>query len=297
MKRVTKAVIPAAGFGTRMLPFAKAVPKELIPLVDTPVLQYVVEEAVAAGAEEILVIISAGKEALMHHFEPAEDLEARLEISGKKTLLEKMKKLNSLADIRFIYQHELKGLGDAVRLAADFAGDDPVLVLLGDTVMDSYTSRSVAGQLVDAYEKYQSSVIALEKVLPEKVSSYGIAAGRMIGESVLESTDLVEKPAPADAPGDLAVAARYLFTPGIFKALDETGSGLHGEIQLTDAICKLMKVESVCGCRISGKRYDLGTPAGFVSANVEFALRRPELQEVLGRQIMEILKNKNIAEL
>ncbi len=297
MNKVTKAVIPAAGFGTRMLPFAKAVPKELIPLVDTPVLQYVVEEAVAAGAEDILIIISTGKEALMHHFEPAKELEERLATSGKEVLLEKIKKLNSLARIKFVYQYELKGLGDAVSLAADFAGDGPVLVLLGDTVMDSQISRSVAGQLVDVYEKYGSSVIALEKVRPEKVSSYGIAAGKLIDDRVLKLTDLVEKPAPADAPGDLAVAARYLFTPGIFKALNETGTGLHGEIQLTDAICKLMKVESVCGCCIAGKRYDLGTPAGFVAANVEFALRRPELQEVLGRQIIEILKSKNIAEL
>lgn len=297
MKKVFKAVIPAAGFGTRMLPFAKAVPKELIPLVDTPVLQYVVEEAVAAGAEDILVIISSGKEAMIHHFEPAKELEARLETSGKKAMLEKMQKLNSLAKIQFVYQHELRGLGDAVSLAADFAGDDPVLVLLGDTVMDSHISRSVAGQLVDVYEKYGSSVIALEKVLPEKVSSYGIAAGKFIEDHVLKLTDLVEKPDPADAPGDLAVAARYLFTPGIFKALNGTGAGLHGEIQLTDAICKLMKRESVCGCCIAGKRYDLGTPAGFVAANVEFALRRPELQDVLGRRIIEILKNKNIAEL
>lgn len=296
MKKVVKAVIPAAGFGTRMLPFAKAVPKELIPLVDAPVLQYVVEEAVAAGAEDILIIISSGKEALIKHFEPALELEKRLADSGKTALLAKMQRLNSLARIQFVYQQELKGLGDAVNLAAGFAGDDPCLVLLGDTVMDPRGERSVAGELVEVYEKFSSSVVALEKVPPEKVSSYGIAAGKVIEAGVLELTDLVEKPALEDAPGDLAVAARYLFTPGIFSALAETGCGLHGEIQLTDAIRKLMKRERVCGCQIKGRRFDLGTAAGFVAANVEFALRRPELQDVLGRQIMEILKSKNIAE-
>lgn len=297
MKKVTKAVIPAAGFGTRMLPFAKAVPKELIPLVDAPVLQYVVEEAVAAGAEDILIIISHGKEALIRHFEPAEDLERRLAEANKTGLLARMQKLNSLARIQFVYQKELKGLGDAVSLASGFAGSDPCLVLLGDTVMDSSVAESVAGQLVRVYEKYSSSVIALEKVPVEKISSYGIAAGEVLEPGILRLTDLVEKPSPEDAPGDLAVAARYLFTPGIFSALSGTVAGLHNEIQLTDAIVKLMKTETVCGCQIAGKRYDLGTPAGFVKANVEFALRRPELREVLGRQIGELLKNQNITEL
>ena len=286
-KQLRKAVIPAAGFGTRMLPFAKSVPKELIPLVDKPVLQYVVEEAVAAGADEILIIISSGKEALIRHFETAVELEKRLAESGKTALLEEMQKLNHLADISFVYQQELKGLGDAVSMAKDFAGGDPVLILLGDTVMDSAVSRSVAGQLVDVYEKTGSSVVALEEVPDEKVSSYGIADGREIADGILKLSRLVEKPALADAPGRLAVAARYLFTPGIFTALAETLPGLHGEIQLTDAIVKLMQNESVYGCRIRGKRYDLGTPAGFVMANVEFALRRRDLHDT----ILERLKS------
>ena len=286
-KQVHKAVIPAAGFGTRMLPFAKSVPKELIPLVDKPVLQYVVEEAVGAGADEILIIISSGKEALIRHFEPAVELEKRLAQSGKTALLDQMQKLNHLADIKFVYQQELKGLGDAVSMAKDFAGSDPVLVLLGDTVMDSTVTKSVAGQLVDVYEKTDSSVVALEKVPDEKVSSYGIADGTEIADRILKLSRLVEKPALADAPSRLAVAARYLFTPEIFTALEETSAGLHGEIQLTDAIVKLMKNESVYGCRICGRRYDLGTPAGFVMANVEFALRRSELHDI----ILERLKS------
>lgn len=294
---VTKAVIPAAGFGTRMLPFTKAVPKELIPLVDTPVLQYVVEEAVDAGAEDILIIISPGKEAIKEHFMPAEKLEERLKSSGKDELFAGIKKINTLANISYVYQYELNGLGDAVALAADFAGADPVMVLLGDTVMDSAVSRGVSAQLVSVYEEYRSSVIALTRVPQEKISSYGIAAGNMITERVMQLSDLVEKPSPADAPSDFAVAARYLFTPEIFAALRDTCPGLHGEIQLTDAVKKLLRTEKVFGCLIAGKRYDLGSVAGFVSANVEFALRRPELQESLGRQIMDILKKFNIKDL
>jgi UTP--glucose-1-phosphate uridylyltransferase len=294
-KKVFKAIIPAAGFGTRMLPFAKSVPKELIPLVDTPVLQYVVEEAVAAGVKEILIIISRGKEAIIRHFETAEELETRLAESGKTELLAAMQRINSLADITFVYQEELKGLGDAVRLGAEFAGNDPCLVMLGDTVMDSDTERSVAGQLVDVYDRFGHSVVALERVAPEKVSSYGIAAGEEIAKGVLQLSELVEKPSPEKAPGNLAVAARYLFTPAIFAELKNTAAGLHGEIQLTDAIRKLMNSEKVLGCCIAGRRFDLGSVAGFVAANVEFALRRPELQEVLGRRIMDILK-KNVSQ-
>lgn len=291
---VRKAVIPAAGFGTRMLPFTKAVPKELIPLVDSPVLQYVVQEAVDSGAEEILVIISPGKEAVVQHFSPAIDLEQRLTDSGKDKLLAEVRRLNRMADIRYVYQYELNGLGDAVSLAEDFAGQDPVMVLLGDTVMDSCSALPVSGQLVDVYEQYGSSVVALTPVAPDKVSSYGIASGREISATVLQLETLVEKPRLEDAPGNLAVAARYLFTPGIFQALKVIAAGVNVEIQLTDAIAAMMEKEVVFGCRIAGKRFDLGSVAGFVAANVEFALRRPELQEILGRQIIDILKEKNI---
>ena len=290
--RVKKAVIPAAGFGTRMLPFTKAVPKELIPLVDKPVLQYVAEEAVAAGAEEILIIISSGKEAIRRHFMPAPELEHRLETSGKRALLEEMEKLDALADIRYVYQEELDGLGGAVARAADFAGGEPVLVLLGDTVME----RPVSVQLAEVYRRYSSSVIALETVPPERVSSYGIAAGNEIEEGVFALTDLVEKPAPEQAPGNNAVAARYLLTPAIFPLLAEGVRGVNNEIQLTDAVRRLMDREPVYGCRIAGKRFDLGNPVGFIAANVEFALRRPELQDVLGRRIMDILKENHLVE-
>lgn len=296
-EQVTKAVIPAAGFGTRMLPFTKAVPKELIPLVDTPVLQYVVEEAVSAGAQDILVIISKGKEAIINHFSPGEELEEKLLALHKNQLADRIKKINNLARIRYVYQHELNGLGDAVALARDFCSNEPFMVLLGDTVMDSASNVSVTGQLCEVFRRYHSSVIAVEKVSREKISSYGIVGGRELSAGVLKIDTLVEKPAPENAPGDMAVASRYLFTPGIFDALSVTAPGLHGEIQLTDSIVNLMKKESVYGCQIKGRRFDLGTVTGFVAANVEFALRRPELQDTLGRQIVRILKEKNIFEM
>ena len=293
-KKVFKAVIPAAGFGTRMLPFTKAVPKELIPLVDTPVLEYVVQEAVDAGVTEILLIISPGKEAIREHFSAVPALADRLAGSGKKDLLKKITAFDGKVNISYAYQYEQKGLGDAVRLAADFAGNDPVLILLGDTVMDSFTERSVSAQLVDVYRDFGGAVIALEKVPPELVSRYGIASGREIAAGVLKLEKLVEKPALEDAPGDDAVAARYLLTPEIFRLLQDAEAGLHGEIQLTDSIAKLMKKENVYGCRIFGRRYDLGSAAGFVAANVEFALRRPDLQDSLGGKIVEILKKQSI---
>jgi len=290
MKKVVKAVIPAAGFGTRMLPFTKAVPKELIPLVDKPVLQYVVEEAVASGIEEILLIVSSGKEAIIRHFNPAWELEARLADSGKTELLAQLRAIDRLARIHYVYQQELNGLGDAVRLARSFAAGDPVAVLLGDTVLDSAVDRAVTGQLIDVYERYGASVIAFEEVAREKVSRYGIADAEPLTDRVLKLRDLVEKPAPEQAPSRLAVAARYVFTSEIFSALADTGAGLHGEVQLTDAVRTLLTREPVYGCRIAGKRYDLGSKAGFVAANVEFAMRRPELQEALGAQLKRLLQ-------
>lgn len=286
---VTKAVIPAAGFGTRMLPFTKAVPKELIPLVDKPVLQYVVEEAVASGIEDILIVISAGKEAIIRHFNPTPDLELRLEESGRHEMLAEIRAISKLARIHYVYQQELRGLGDAVRLAENFSGGDPVAILLGDTVLDPAADRPVTGQLIDAYARCGGSVIALDEVPPEKVSRYGIADAEPAADGLLKLRDLVEKPSPEQAPSRLAVTARYLFTPGIFAALRAVAPGLNGEVQLTDAVRLLLRREPVWGCRISGRRFDLGSKAGFIAANVEFAMRRPELQETLGKQLKHLL--------
>lgn len=291
---VRKAVIPAAGYGTRMLPFTKAVPKELIPLVDKPVLQYVVEEAVASGIEEILLIISAGKEAVLRHFAPDAELEAVLQKNGKTAMVDELHHLDFLgAKITAVYQEYLNGLGGAVALAKDFAGDEPVAVLLGDTVLDSGDDVPVTAQLIEVYEQYHASVIALENVAPEKVSSYGIADAQEIADRVWQLRDLIEKPSIEEAPGNLAVASRYLFTPGIFAALEKTVPGLHHEIQLTDAVRILLQNESVYGRRISGRRFDLGSKSGFIAANLEFAMRCPELKENLDKMLKQLLECKN----
>ncbi len=277
--KVRKAVIPAAGFGTRFLPFTKSVPKELIPLVDKPVIQYVVEEAVESGIEEILLVISADKEALIRHFNPVPELERRLEEQGKNEMLAQVRGISKMAKLHYVYQQELNGLGDAVAQARYFAGNEPFAVLLGDTVMDSHTDRPVTGQLVDVFERTSSPVVALEEVPLERVSKYGIADGTEVEPGVFSIRRMVEKPSPETAPSRLAFAARYVFTPEIFDALDRTKRGKNNEIQLTDAMQKLLVSGSMYGCRVKGKRYDIGSKNGFLKSTVEFGLRRPEFKE------------------
>ena len=281
--QVKKAVIPAAGFGTRFLPFTKSVPKELIPLVDKPVIQYVVEEAVASGIEEILLVISSDKESIIRHFNPVPELERRLEEQNKTEMLAEVRAVSKLAKLHYVYQQELNGLGDAVAQARSFAGNDPFAVLLGDTVMDSHTDRPVTGQLADIFEKTGSSVVALEEVPLERVSKYGIADGDEVEPGVLKIRRMVEKPSPETAPGRLAFAARYIFTPEIFDALERTGRGKNNEIQLTDAMQKMLENGSMYGCRVKGKRYDIGSKSGFLKSTVEFGLRRPEFREEFAR--------------
>lgn len=291
MAKIRKAVIPAAGFGTRFLPFTKSVPKELIPLVDKPVIQYVIEEAVASGIEDILLVISSDKEAIIRHFNPAGELERRLEEQGKTAFLEEVQAISKMANIHYVYQQELNGLGDAVARAKYFIGNDPFAVLLGDTVMDSSCGRPVTGQLVDVFESTQSPVVALEEVPLERVSKYGIADGKMISDSVMCISRMVEKPDPENAPSRLAFAARYVFTPEIFDALDKTGRGKNNEIQLTDAMQKLLLSGSFYGCRVQGKRYDIGSKIGFLKGTVEFGLRRPEYKEEFKAFLQSVLKN------
>ena len=288
--QIRKAVIPAAGFGTRFLPFSKSVPKELIPLVDRPVIQYVIEEAAAAGIEEILVILSSEKEAVIRHFNPVPELEKRLEERGKFDILQEITSLNKIAKIHYVYQQQLNGLGDAVLQAEAFCGSEPFAVLLGDTVMDSTVNRCVTGQLVDVFEQFGSSVVALEEVPLEKVSSYGIADGTMCAENVLDISRMVEKPAPENAPSRLAFAARYVFTPEIFDCLKQTPRGKDNELQLTDAMSRLLDNNKMYGCRISGKRYDLGSKLGFLKGTVEFGLRRPEFKEAFASFLRETVK-------
>ena len=277
MSKVRKAVIPAAGFGTRFLPFSKSVPKELIPLVDKPVLQYVVEEAAACGIEEILLIISEGKESLLNVFAPAPALEAQLAKKNRLGELAEVMETARKVKITHVYQKVLDGLGGAILCAEEFAGGEPFAILNGDTVMGSANDVPVLGQLMAVFEKTQGPVMALERVPRELVNRYGIAAGKEIAPGVVKVDRLVEKPDPENAPGDLAVAARYIYTPEIFSCLRVTPPGKGGEIQLPDATRKLMEAgKSVYGCVFAGTRYDIGDKLSFLKATVEFGLKRPE---------------------
>jgi UTP--glucose-1-phosphate uridylyltransferase len=273
-----KAVIPAAGFGTRFLPFTKAVPKEMIPLVDKPVIQYVVEEAVAAGLDEILIIISSGKDAIQNHFIPEFCLEQRLAAGGKTQLLAEMRQINRLANIQYIYQQELNGLGDAIRYAETFAGDEPFAVLLGDTVTSSDT-LPVTAQLVNAAAKVNASVVAVEEIPWEKTNRYGIIDGDICADALYKVKHFVEKPDPGEAPSNLAVASRYIFTPEIFEFLKKTPAGKGGEIQITDAMRLMLESHNMYALKVDGRRHDIGNKLDFIKATVEFALKRPEFAE------------------
>ena len=287
MREVRKALIPAAGFGTRFLPFTKAVPKELVPVVDKPTIQYVVEEAVASGITQILVVTSVGKDAIQNHFNPNFELETRLRESGKDDLLAELKKIDSLADIHYIHQQELNGLGDAVLRGKTFVGDDPFAILLGDTITSS-DSATVTSQLISAFNDTGSSVIALERVPMEKVSRYGIVDGENEGCGRILIREIVEKPAPASAPSNLAVASRYVFTPEIFDFLENTKKGKGGEIQLTDAISAMLAEHPTRGLEFDGRRHDIGNKLEFVKATVEFALKRDDLRNEIADFLNEI---------
>ena len=290
MKAIRKAVIPAAGFGTRFLPFTRAVPKEMIPLVDKPVIQYVVEEAAAAGITEILIVTSSGKNAIQDHFHPGSALEARLNASGKKELLAELAAIDALADIHYVYQHQLNGLGDAVTRARAFVGNEPFALLLGDTVLSG--SRPVIGQLIEAYERTGEAVVALEEVPREKVNRYGIADAVLQDDRLYSIRALVEKPDPATAPGNLAIASRYVFTPEIFAALDRTGRGKGGEIQLTDAMKLQLEHRPLYGLRFEGRRHDIVNKLEFLKSTVEFGLRRPEFHDAFAAFLREIIRHE-----
>jgi UTP--glucose-1-phosphate uridylyltransferase len=299
MSKIRKAVIPAAGFGTRFLPFAKSVPKELIPLVDKPVLQYVVEEAVSCGIEEILLVISKGKESLLNVFAPAPELEAQLAKKNRLSELAEVMETAGKVRISHVYQEELNGLGGAILCAEKFAKDEPFAILNGDTVMGSNTEKSVLGQLVEVFEEKNATVMALEEVPLEIIHRYGVAGGTMVSDDVLKVEQIVEKPAPEEAPGNLAVAARYHYTPEIFECLKVTPPGKGGEIQLPDATRLFMEQGGeVYGKVFSGKRYDIGDKLSFLKATVEFGLRRPGLNAEFSSWILEtarrIEEGKNV---
>jgi UTP--glucose-1-phosphate uridylyltransferase len=291
---VTCAVIPAAGLGTRFLPATKATPKEMLPLVDKPAIQYVVEEAVAAGITDILVVTGRNKGSIEDHFDRSVELEGNLERAGKTAELAAMRAVSEMADLHYIRQGEPKGLGHAVGVARAHIGDRPFAVMLGDDIM--HERSGVLSGMLAAFDEHRRSVIALRRVPPEQISAYGCASvepvGADAGGRVVAVRDIVEKPAPADAPSDLAVMGRYLFTPAIFEQIDQTPPGKGGEIQLTDAIRSLLDREPVYGYTFREGRFDVGDKLDYLRATVELALERDDL----GPPLLDYLRARVAAE-
>jgi UTP--glucose-1-phosphate uridylyltransferase len=283
---IRKAVIPAAGFGTRFLPATKSSPKEMLPIVDTPVIQYVVEEAVASGITDIVMVIGRGKRAIEEHFDRNFELEGELERKGRIEELKAMQKISSIADIHFVWQKEMNGLGDAVYCARHHVGNEPFAVLLGDTILDAKTP--VTGQLMGVYDRYQESVVALEEVSWDRVSRYGVMDGSDIGDGVMHVKDFVEKPDREDAPSNLVIASRYVFSPDIFDCLAKTKRGKNNEIQLTDAMHMLLGSRAMYGFKFKGSRFDAGNKLDYLKTNIAFALKRADLRDEVMAHIKEL---------
>lgn len=288
MTSVKKAVIPAAGLGTRFLPATKSMPKEMLPLIDRPTIQYVVEEAVNSGIEDIIIITGRSKRAIEDYFDDSPELEMHLELNGKTDELNLIREISDIADIHYIRQKEPRGLGDAVLRAEKHIGDSPFAVLLGDDIVKN--SKPCTGQLMDVYGRTGCSVIAIEEVPDEKVSSYGIIDGKTVEESLYKILDIVEKPALNEAPSRLGAIGRYVFTPELFDCLKKTERGVGGEIQLTDAIRMLNGIQDVYAFSFSGKRYDTGDKLGYLKAIFDFAMNDPEISESIRDYMSEALK-------
>ena len=275
--KVKKAIIPAAGLGTRFLPATKAQPKEMLPIVDKPTIQYIIEEAVASGIEEILIITGRNKKCIEDHFDKSVELEMELEKSGKEELLELVRDISDMVDIHYIRQKEPKGLGHAIYCAKTFVGNEPFAVMLGDDVVDS--EKPCLKQLIDCYEEYKTTILGVQKVDEKDVSKYGIVDGIHIEDRVYKVKDLIEKPVPEESPSNIAILGRYIITPQIFEHLENTKPGKGGEIQLTDALRSLMNQEVMYAYEFQGKRYDVGDKLGFIKATIEFALQKNELRQ------------------
>lgn len=286
---ITKAVIPAAGFGTRFLPATKSQPKEMLPIVDKPTIQYVVEEAVHSGIRDILIITRQGKQAIENHFDRAFDLEANLQAQGRHEQLLQVRQLTSLANIYFVRQAELAGLGDAISYARWHVGNEPFLVLLGDTLIDSPTP--CARQLIDVFNRYKSPVIGVERVDLAKVSRYGIVGGHEIEPRTLEIDSLVEKPKPAEAPSNLAIGGRYILTPDIFDYIEKTPRGINNEIQLTDALRLMLKDRKILAHEFDGKRYDIGNRLEYMKTSVIYAAKRQDIGAEFRSFLREYMKD------
>ena len=289
-KKIRKAIIPAAGLGTRFLPATKAQPKEMLPIVDKPTLQYIIEECVASGIEEILIITGRNKKSIEDHFDKSVELELELEKSGKEEMLKMVREISDMVDIHFIRQKEPKGLGHAISCAKTFVGNEPFAVLLGDDIVYN-EGKPCLKQLIDCYDEYKTSVLGVQTVEAKDVNKYGIVNGIHIEDRVYKVKGLVEKPPVEEAPSNVAILGRYIITPQIFKILEETKPGKGGEIQLTDALLKLIDEEAMYAYDFEGTRYDVGDKLGFLKATVEYALRREDLRDGF-IEYLNTLKNK-----
>ena len=288
-KKIRKAIIPAAGLGTRFLPATKAQPKEMLPIVDKPTIQYIIEEAIASGIEEILIITGRNKKCIEDHFDKSVELEMELEKSNKKEMLEMVKNISNMANIHFIRQKEPKGLGHAVHCAKTFVNNEPFAVLLGDDIVYN-DEKPCLKQLINCYDEYKTSVLGVQTVDPQNVSKYGIVNGINIEDRVYKVKGLIEKPKLEEAPSNVAILGRYILTPRIFEILENTKPGKGGEIQLTDALLTLLGEEAIYAYDFEGKRYDVGDKLGFLEATVEYALRREDLKD----GFKEYLKSLNL---
>ncbi|MDQ1275247.1 MAG: UTP--glucose-phosphate uridylyltransferase [Euryarchaeota archaeon] len=284
---IKKALIPAAGLGTRFLPATKSMPKEMLPIIDTPVIQYVVEEAIASGIEDIIIITGRGKRAIEDYFDDSPELEMHLAKKHQTDMLKLVRDISSLVDIHYIRQKEPNGLGDAVLRAENHIGDEPFAVLLGDDII--VNDKPCTAQLIEHFEKYGRSTIAVEEVPYEKLNSYGIIKGRSLDDSLYVLEDIVEKPAPEAAPSNIGAIGRYVFTPEIFDCIKQAGTGVGSEIQLTDGIRLLNKSQMIYACRFKGKRFDTGDRLGYVKCIMDFAIQNENLRDDVLEYLREIL--------
>ncbi|MBO8169825.1 MAG: UTP--glucose-1-phosphate uridylyltransferase GalU [Thermoanaerobacteraceae bacterium] len=289
--KVRKAIIPAAGLGTRFLPATKAQPKEMLPIVDKPTIQYIIEEAIESGIEEILIITGRNKRAIEDHFDRSIELELELEKKNKKELLSLVKDISNMVNIHYVRQKEPKGLGHAINCARSFVGNEPFAVLLGDDIVHA-DNKPCLKQMIEVYEEYKTTVLGVQEVSKEDVNKYGIVEGKHIEGRVYKVKGLVEKPSVEEAPSNVAILGRYIINPSIFEILEHTKPGKGGEIQLTDALKELAQREAMYAYNFEGKRYDVGNKLGFLEATVEYALRREDLRDEFFKYLIKVIERE-----
>ncbi|EQK43961.1 UTP-glucose-1-phosphate uridylyltransferase [[Clostridium] bifermentans ATCC 638] len=288
-KTVKKAIIPAAGLGTRFLPATKSQPKEMLPIVDKPTLQYIIEEAINSGIEEILIITGRNKKSIEDHFDKSVELELELKQKGKTEMLEMIQEISNMVNIHYIRQKEPKGLGHAIHCAKSFIGDEPFAVLLGDDIVDS--DIPCLKQLIDTYDEYKTSILGVQEVAKEDANKYGILNCKYIEDRVYKVKDMIEKPNVEEAPSNIAILGRYIITPAIFEILENQAPGKGGEIQLTDALKTLAQHEAIYAYNFEGRRYDVGDKLGFLEATIDFALKKENLRDGLMNYMKNIVES------